>query len=325
VPDLRALLEEFLSRDLLAHGHGRIYSTEEIAASLLADGYAISSDAIVQAARTPEPIRIRYRGGNSSVPVTFEKPNRTATLHQIDGDSLSFDTELAVQRGTASWLRRQGYLAKCEVPDRAATISEIARTASVAHLPDETNSRNPRCRDIMAQDPTVPRQSFLIVEAKGRTQLEADFYETFGQVFPITDPAVTRGWTFRKVPKHGWAMRHAKTLLNAWDSTGDQPLIRLVVLIPDFPPTGSDCARFFGGGSAYYPNQVEMFRSFVRTGDIAGDHPFARLLRHLRDEFDLLDMLAATSGLSFQFWGYQSLSWVRDFATNQPVQLTRQG
>lgn len=61
---------------------------------------------------------------------------------------------------------------------------------------------------------------------------------------------------------------------------------------------------------------------FLRTGDVAGDHPFTRLLRHLRDRHGLLDMAAANDGLDFRSWGYQGLDWVRDFATNAPAGLT---
>src|SRR5262245_4514708 len=98
----RAVIEEFLRRDMLARGHGHLYSRSALCAAAHSSGLTAHNHEIIEAALRPTPIMIRYRGGNSIVPITFENPNRSASLQQIDADMFSFDTELAVQRGAAT-------------------------------------------------------------------------------------------------------------------------------------------------------------------------------------------------------------------------------
>jgi len=319
--DLTAAITNYLRCDIVQHGIGRLYDVDALISALGDRGTAALADDIAQAVALPDGVVISFRGGYSNVPVSLDKPNRKASLHQVAEGVFSLDTEGAVQAGLQQWFRRQGYVAKQEVSDSLESIERIARTQSLAHLPDQPASRSTRRRDIMAHSPASPTQTCHIIEVKGRTQLEADFYETFGQVFPVADPAVTKGWTINSVPKHGWCLRHAKQLLGAWSQADTEPLITLVVAVPDFPPPGHDIGAFYGGETRYYPVQAQMYADFLRTGDLRGDHTFARLLRHLRDEYGLLDMAVATHGLRFRLWGYQGLNWVRDFASNEAVNL----
>ena len=255
------------------------------------------------------------------MPITFDRPNRSAVLQQIGPELFSFDTEAAVQNGLQEWFCRQGWIACAEVPDSEDVIAGIAERRSIEHLPDRSDSRSTKCRDLMAYVQDGAYATFHIVEVKGLTQLESDFYETYGQVFPIDDPAITQGWTISKVPKHGRCLMYAHRFLTAWCDEALDTLITLVVAVPDFPPLSRNVDCFYDGPSQYYPKQAGMYAEFLSKGDIEGTHVFARLLRHLRDKYDLLGMAKATKGIAFRFWGYQGVNWVRDFATNQAVQL----
>ena len=95
----------------------------------------------------------------------------------------------------------------------------------------------------------------------------------------------------------------------------------LVVAVPDFAPAGHDVREFYKGPPLYYPKQARMYADFLQHSDIEGDSAFPRLLRHLRDKYDLLKMARGEDGVLFRFWGYQGLAWVRDFASNCPVEL----
>jgi len=173
----------------------------------------------------------------------------------------------------------------------------------------------------MAHHPDTAFRTFHVVEVKGRTVVESDFYDTFGQLFPIDDPAVTRGWTNNKVPKHGNCLKHAQRFRQAWADSQPPPRITLVVAVPDFPAWGHE--GFFLKQTFYYADQAAMYARFLETGDAAGDGAFPRLLRHLRDKYGLLDSASTDDGIAFRFWGYQGLRWVRDFATNEPVVVPR--
>ncbi len=163
---------------------------------------------------------------------------------------------------------------------------------------------------------------FFIIELKGRTAVESDFYDTFGQLFPIDDPEVTKGWTVRSVPKHGLGLRHANRLSRAWVNEARWP-VALVVAIPDFAPRNVGPDIFFEGESQYYPKQTRAFREFVDSGRIEHQTVFGRLLNHLKSRYRLTELMTPESAVQFRFWGYQGICWVRDFATGRPVQLGR--
>jgi len=314
-------IKAFLRDDLCRNGHGCLYTAAQLAKAATDGGAPITDADVHDAIRRAGGITLKYRGGNSNVKITFDDPNRSATLQCIDTNVFSFNTEAAVQNGLAEWFRRNGWLVRQEVPDSDHVIQSIAERRTVDHLPPSSQSRSTQCRDLMAHAPQSPITTFHIVEVKGLTQLEADFYETFGQVFPIDDPAVTRGWTNNKVPKHGRCLKYATQFRTAWSIDDSKPLITLVVMVPDFPPIHFDPRSFHDGPTLYYPRQASMFSHFLGQRNLPDDHVFARLLRHLRDRYGLFDMVAGTSGLGFRFWGYQGLNWVRDFATNRAVDL----
>ena len=319
--DTREAILDYLRADLVKNGHGRLYDADELAAAAEERGVLLMAGRLVALLRQDDGIKIRYRGGNTNQPISFDTPNREATLRQVDESTFSFDTELAVQTGLQRWFQANGFVAKQEVPDAESVISGVRESRSVSHLPDVPTSRSTKCRDIMAHAPDRAEETFHIVEAKGRTQVEPDLYGTFGQIFPIADPEVTRGWTNKDVPKHGLCLKYARRFLDAWSGEAPGTRITLVVAVPDLVPAQHDVRSFYNGRSLYYPKQAEMYARFLRDSDIGTDHTFARLLRHLRDTYQLLEMADQSEGIKFRFWGYQGLQWVRDFATNQPVAL----
>lgn len=316
-------LTNALYDDIEQNRLGELYRIAELCEGASAYGVSIAPDELARILQENGGIALRFRGGHSNAPVSREKPNREATLHEIGDGQYSLDTEAAVQAGLQRWFHRHGFLAKREVPDRESVIQAICHASSLAHLPDVPTSRNTRCRDLMAHSPDCPAATFHIIELKGRTAVQSDFYDTFGQVFPVDDPTVTRGWTINKVPKHGLCLKHARRFLDDWRRNDPHALMTLVVAVPDFPPPGHDVRQFFYGPTTYYPAQVATFQQFPSRRERANDATFERLLRYLEEKFGLSAMLAAgDNGVRFRFWGYQSLHSVRDFATNSPVALS---
>jgi len=312
--------ERYLKKRLPECGHGVFFTAEELAEGSSAEGCPLVAEDVSHLIKQNRGITVAYRGGNSQVPLTLDRPNREATLYEIAPGVFSFETESAVQLGIQHWIQSQGLVCKQEVPDKREVIQRITQERSLSFLPDIPKSGNTRCRDLMAHRPESPVNPFLIIEVKGKTQLEADFYETWGQIFPVADESVTKGWTIKKVPKHGLALQHAREFVQVWSGNSDARL-ELIVAVPDLPPHEHGCASFYDGPSSFYPKQAEMYAQFLRSGDAHGDNVFARLLRYLRDEFGLLDMASGKCRIGFGFWGYQGLNWIRDFGSNCPVKL----
>jgi hypothetical protein len=301
---------------------GELYTLAELCEWTSAYGVSIAPDELARTIRENGGITLRFRGGHSNASVSRENPNREATLHEIGAGQYSLDTEAAVQTGLQRWFHGRGFVAKREVPDREGVIRAICDACSLVHLPDVPTSRNTRCRDLMAHSVDSPAATFHIIELKGRTAVVSDFYDTFGQVFPVDDPTVTRGWTINKVPKHGLCLKHALRFLGEWRQVDPHALMTLVVAVPDFPPVGHDVCQFFDAPTTYYPRQVATFRQFLSQREPADDATFERLLCYLKGRFGLSAMLAeGEAGVRFRFWGYQGLHFVRDFATNRPVTI----
>ncbi len=316
-------IKEALYEDIVQNGLSEIYQIDELCKWSSTNGVSIEPDELVRIIRQNCDITFHFRGGHSNTQVTRKNPNREATLREIGEGQYSLDTEAAVQAGLQNWFHTHGFVAKCEAPDSENTIREICKKCSIDHLPDVPTSRSTHCRDLMAHSVDSPADTFHIIEIKGRTKVVSDFYDTFGQVFPIEDPAVTRGWTNNKVPKHGLCLKHAHRFLDTWRSNHPQVSVTLVVAVPDFPPHCHDVNQFFGGQSKYYSRQVETFQNLLSNGEHTGDATFERLLHHLEEQFDFRSMLAPNDAdLHFRFWGYQGLHFVRDFATNRPVDLS---
>lgn len=314
-------LIDALGRDLVARGIGQIYSTSDLSDLLEAAGRGRASEDELRRVVGTGKVVIHFRGGWAGVQVSLTEPNRQACLHAIDQDSFSLDTEFAIQAGTQRWFERWGYQALREVPDETKLWDQIASIPGLGACAQLPASARTACRrDLLAHDPEDPTGTFHIWEAKGKTKVEGDFYETFGQIFPIADSDVTLGWTVRKVPKHGLALALARCLYDQWAKSGKRVRITLGVLVPDFPPPGWDPNQFYDGPTLYYPNQMAIFRQFLESSDAPGNDAFARLLRHLRDEFGLQQMLGNAEPIQFRLMGYQG-SWIRDFGTNSPFQL----
>lgn len=314
-------LTKALHDDIEENGLGELYHITDLRERAFAYGVSAEPDEIAAAIRENRGVTLQFRGGHANVRVKLDGPDRQATLQPIDTEWYSLDTEAAVQAGLQRWFRQNGYLVKREVSDRAEVIAEIAESRSLVHVPDEPASRSTQRRDMMAHSQHSSTRTFHIVEVKGRTAAETDFYDTFGQIFPIDDPSVTRGWTIKKVPKHGLCFNYARRFVEAWTGPTEQPLVTLAVVVPDFLPWNHDPKTFRDRPTFYYPKQAESYARFLQMKDIAGDGVFPRLLRHLRDKYSLLEMADAKIGIAFRFWGYQGLNHVRDFATNQPVSL----
>ena len=161
-------LIDYLREDLKKRGHGQLYTATKLAESLGERGVVVSSADIVQQIRDSGGICVRYRGGHSRVPITFDRPNRSAVLQQIGPELFSFDTEAAVQNGLQEWFCRQGWIACAEVPDSEDVIAGIAERRSIEHLPDRSDSRSTKCRDLMAYVQDGAYATFHIVEVKGQ-------------------------------------------------------------------------------------------------------------------------------------------------------------
>lgn len=307
-----------VSRHLPETGLGNLYTANELLA-LVGDS-AVTAEDVVKAVGTGD-VTIRYRGGWTGVAITLDKPNRASTLRRVGDDLFSLDTEAAIQAGAQIWLESQGLSAREEVPDQEPVWTELARSGDLSSLAWDVRRAGTACRDIVALRTSSSRTRVEIWEAKGKTAVEGDFYEAFGQIFPINDSAVTKGWTNNSVPKHGRGLGWAEFLENSWADRGSMVSLAVGVLVPDLPPPGSDPNRFYDGPSCYYGSQASLFRNFAQSGQCHGEQAFPRLLRHLRDKFDLLNRMRGKATIGFRFLGYQGVGFVRDFATGLPVDL----
>jgi len=320
VADLIAALAEVVQERLPGDGLGKLYSSAELLGDL-PTGQVAKQD-LDDAVGTGR-VTVHYRGGWTGVPVTLDRPNRSSTLHAFGSDLFGLDTEAAVQAGALLWLNAQGLVARGEVPDDETVWSRLADSRDLSNLGWDSRRAGIACRDIVSHWPGKANTSIEIWEVKGKTAVEGDFYETFGQVFPIADPSVTRGWTSNKVPKHGRALRWAEYLSERWAAEGREVSLAVGVLVPDLPPPAKTDDRFYDGPGRYYGTQASVFSSFAESGECEGNHVFPRLLRHLCDRHDLNERVHHKASISFRFLGFQSIGFIRDFATGAPLVLRR--
>jgi len=307
-------------RALPRDGLGRLYTGDELLE--MTGGSSATVEDVVKAVGTGN-IVARYRGGWTGVPITLESPNRVSTVHRVGPSLFSLDTEAAIQAGALRWLSAQGLVVREEVPDQEHVWTQFADSQDLSALAWDSRRAGTACRDLVAHRASKATDGIEIWEAKGKTAVEGDFYETFGQVFPIDDATVTKGWTNNRVPKHGLALRWAEFLEKAWKDRGRELGISVGVLVPDLPPPGSNPSNFYEGPSRYYGGQATLFQEFARSGQCDGEGAFPRLLRHLRDRYDLLARMRGEAGVGFRFLGYQGVGFVRDFATGLPADLGR--
>ena len=168
-------LQSVLFEDAAARGLGQLYTTAELLALAGPDWSARKLEQTV----AQRQVFIRFKGGNSRVRVQ-PGTTRTAFLHRIGAEQYGWDAEAGVQAGLERWLQQRGYRVRAKFPDKPDLWRQLA-TNGLTSL-DPIPGAGAACRDLVAHHPEQLRSSLEIWEVKGKTAVEGDMYETFGQL-----------------------------------------------------------------------------------------------------------------------------------------------